>query len=212
MRHRAGLSAFRRADQAASDAPGAARGIDRRSRAAAEQIGKILGTIRAIADRTNLLSLNATIEAASAGEAGKGFAVVASDVKDLAKQTAASTEEISRQVTEMQESAGSVVDAIEEITQVIGEVDEITRTIASAVEEQSATTNEIARSIGGASTAAGEITESLQSVLSGVSEVAEHVRRIAESAEVNVSDAESVRETAAAFTEALRKLRASMDA
>ena len=61
------------------------------------EIGKVIKVITSIAQQTNLLALNATIEAARAGEAGKGFAVVANEVKELAKQTAAATEDISRQ-------------------------------------------------------------------------------------------------------------------
>ncbi|MEO1617791.1 MAG: methyl-accepting chemotaxis protein, partial [Planctomycetota bacterium] len=60
--------------------------------------GKIhvaLDNVKKISEQTNLLALNATIEAARAGESGKGFAVVANEVKNLATQAQASTEEIS---------------------------------------------------------------------------------------------------------------------
>ena len=76
---------------------------------ASEEITKIVGLIAEIADETNLLSLNASIEAARAGEAGRGFAVVASEIGKLAQNSAASAENISKLITDVQNAIASVV-------------------------------------------------------------------------------------------------------
>ena len=72
---------------------------------AAQKVGDVVSLISRIAAQTNLLALNATIEAARAGEAGRGFAVVAQEVKTLATQTAKATQDITGQITEMQQAA-----------------------------------------------------------------------------------------------------------
>jgi methyl-accepting chemotaxis protein len=107
----------------------------------------VIKVITSIAQQTNLLALNATIEAARAGEAGKGFAVVANEVKELAKETAKATEDISQKIEAIQSDTRSAVQAIAEISSIISKINDYQNTIASAVEEQTATTNEIARNV-----------------------------------------------------------------
>ena len=67
----------------------------------AQKINSIIEIINSIAEQTNLLSLNASIEAARAGEAGKGFAVVAQEIGQLAANSAQSTTEIGKIITEI---------------------------------------------------------------------------------------------------------------
>jgi methyl-accepting chemotaxis protein len=133
------------------------------------EIGQVIKVITSIAQQTNLLALNATIEAARAGEAGKGFAVVANEVKELAKETAKATEDISRKIEAIQADTKSAVDAIANISEVINQINGISNTIATAVEEQNATTNEMARNVSEAAHGSGEITSNI----AGVAEAAQ---------------------------------------
>jgi methyl-accepting chemotaxis protein len=137
------------------------------------EIGQVIKVITSIAQQTNLLALNATIEAARAGEAGKGFAVVANEVKELAKETAKATEDISRKIEAIQTDTKAAVDAIASISEVINQVNGISSTIATAVEEQNATTNEMARNVSEAAQGSGEITNNI----AGVAQAAESTSR-----------------------------------
>ncbi len=111
------------------------------------RIGLVADMINDIANKTNLLALNATIEAARAGEAGKGFAVVASEVKQLAGQTARSTQDIARHLAEVRSATTAAVDAVGRIETTIGRISEVAGSVAAAVEEQGQATAEIARSV-----------------------------------------------------------------
>jgi methyl-accepting chemotaxis protein len=128
------------------------------------EIGKVIKVITSIAQQTNLLALNATIEAARAGEAGKGFAVVANEVKELAKQTAVATEDISQKIETIQADTKQAVTAIERIGEVIRQINSYQTSIAGAVEQQAATTTEIARSAGEAARSSNDIRGTVSAV------------------------------------------------
>ena len=131
---------------AASKASGVAKRVEELA-AAARDIGVVTETISEISDQTNLLALNATIEAARAGEAGKGFAVVAGEIKELARQTAEATGEITNRIRGIQSSTDNASTDIAEIDSIITNVNEIVSGIAASVEEQSVTTREIADNV-----------------------------------------------------------------
>jgi methyl-accepting chemotaxis protein len=157
------------------------------------EIGKVIKVITSIAQQTNLLALNATIEAARAGEAGKGFAVVANEVKELAKETARATEEISQKIDAIQSDTKAAVKAIGEVSGIINQVNDISSTIASAVEEQTATTNEIGRNV----------TDAAR----GTSEIARNISLVAQATLQTTSGAKDTQTAAQALTQMASQLQ-----
>jgi methyl-accepting chemotaxis protein len=160
------------------------------------RIGVVADLIGAIAARTNLLALNATIEAVRAGNAGKGFAVVAGEVKALATQTAASTQEIAKHIHEVRSATQASVAAVLRIEETIAEINAIAASIASAVEQQGAATAEIARNVGETASAAHVMSE--------------RTAEVSVEAEQTGHRASQVRDNAAALNTAVGDLRHSV--
>jgi methyl-accepting chemotaxis protein len=185
----------RRADQVAELASGKASStqeIVNRLDEGARRVSDVVGLISSVAEQTNLLALNATIEAARAGEAGRGFAVVAAEVKLLASQTAKATEEISRQISLMNEATANSVAAIADIQTAIAELSATTRRTASTVAEQklasraivddvNLVSHEIADISAGTSqvgAASGQTFQSAQAVLAAAAELGQQAAEL----------------------------------
>jgi len=177
----------------------------------ASGIGKVTEAISEISAQTNLLALNATIEAARAGSAGKGFAVVANEIKALAQQTAAATQDIRGRIAGVQESAQSGIGAIEQISGVIREVTEITSSIAAAIEEQSAVTKEIARNISEASAGVQDANRQVVQSSQITREIAAEIADVDRAAESMADGGKHVESSAAALSTIAGRLRSSVE-
>jgi len=90
----------------------AAEGQIKELLASSEEIGKIVGIINQISDRTNLLALNAAIEAARAGQHGRGFSVVAGEIRRLAEESRKHVNEIRGAIQQIQGGVHKAVEAI----------------------------------------------------------------------------------------------------
>ncbi|MGF1457040.1 MAG: methyl-accepting chemotaxis protein [Alphaproteobacteria bacterium] len=175
---------------------------------AAGTIGEVADLIADIASQTNLLALNATIEAARAGDAGKGFAVVASEVKSLAVQTAKSTEEIGKQISDIQVSTDRAVAAVGDIDTHLEQVRQMGTAVATAVERQTQATHSIRTSIDCTKTVMSGAMEHTRS-LSGM---AEETSTIAAGMETSVENVLShVRDLGRSVVEAVRTALPELD-
>jgi methyl-accepting chemotaxis protein len=185
-----------KAEEAASSAANMKLTIESLSQAVNE-IGSVVGLIAKIASQTNLLALNATIEAARAGEKGKGFSVVASEVKSLAQQTSAATDQIGGRIGLIQATTQESVHVITSTAGKIKEIAEISRILQSSVAEQAAVTDSIAAGIHHASLHARTAADVFESVATDIA-----VTQVA---------TRSVREATHELSSGMRQLESAMD-
>lgn len=178
---------------------------------AAESIGKVVETITEISEQVNLLALNATIEAARAGEAGKGFAVVANEIKELARQTAAATQDIKAKIGAIQETTTLTVNVIDDIIKVITTVNDVVAGIATAVEEQSVGTSDIATNVSHASQGIQEVNENVNQSSQVASEISQDITIVSNSMNEMTNNSNQVNLSAQELSQLSESLKQMVD-
>lgn len=136
---------------------------------ASRNIEDVVTLITTLAEQTNLLALNAAIEAARAGDAGRGFAVVADEVKKLASSTATATDNIRKQVADIQKVSVDSAATLNDVLEAISGVQSNAMTVAAAVEEQTG----VLKSITGNVYNTDEQVKSVKSNMEGIRQAAD---------------------------------------
>ncbi|GLQ05685.1 methyl-accepting chemotaxis protein [Sneathiella chinensis] len=173
---------------------------------AAKSIGEVVKLIEDIANQTNLLALNATIEAARAGDAGKGFAVVANEVKNLASQTARATEDISKQIVEIQSATSEAVASMENIGTTVNDINNAVSAISGAMNEQNSATREIAQSVHTASNDTVTVSENIAIVRSSAEETSQTSESLLKEATTLQQQSRGLEDNVTAFLQDVRKV------
>ncbi len=171
------------------------------------EINQVSEVISEIAEQTKLLALNATIEAARAGEAGKGFAVVANEVKELARQTNESTEQITHRIEAIQNSTRETIDRFKRLHTVISDVNNIVSEITDAVAAQSYSTQDINNNIVSAADGMNEMSANINESANVSKMIASDIIQVHQVSDEVIQNSEMVHRCAQNLSEISEGLR-----
>lgn len=136
------------------------------------QIGLVIGSVSEFANQTKLLALNASIEAARAGEHGAGFMVVAKEVRKLAEASAASVQQISTLLGNIETESGAISTEMEKVSVEINDGVSLSGEAAESFLEAVASFRLVSEQIMEVSAATEQLTAGSEEVAATVSSIA----------------------------------------
>jgi methyl-accepting chemotaxis protein len=163
-------------------------------------ISQIIATVSEITYQSDMLALNAAIEAARAGEAGRGFAVVAEEIRRLAEQSQAATDQVRQLLSDIRRRVQATAVVTEEG---LAQADQAVELAGHAGEAIAGLT----RSIAASSQAAVQIAAAAGQQLSGMEQIAQAMEEINQVARRSEAGAQQMEQAAGELNRLAQRLR-----
>ena len=103
---------------------------------------------------------------------------MANEVKELARETAISAEDITHKIEAIQASSRKATEAMTEVTEITNRISALSTAIASAIFQQSHVMNEISMKIADTSHGSDEITRTVADVAANAQGASERATRV----------------------------------